>query len=323
MRSGLGCSAGLALAGALGPGCASAQPAPDPPPAFVFQNSPWVNLHHLLRAEARREVYAAELVVATEGLGAEERRAWRAALDAYRGLAERSLLHDEGLVRINVALAGLADARELPPDLLDPPLAAALAGAAPIYRERVWPAQQRVNDAWIERTARALEPHAAALVAALAEAYRIDWPAVPVLIDVTPETGRMLAYTTQAAPPGFAGLATIAPVSGLDVATAVELVLHEASHVVDHELVAMIDGESARQGLEPPPELWHAVLTLTAGELVRRELGAAGTYRADLGRDHPAYLPALERNWQAYLDGEVSLERALTGLVREAAAAVP
>ena len=293
--------------------CASAPRAHTP--ELVFRNNFWVNLHHFVRAEARREAYGADPVLAVDGLSDEERADWRAALDAYRGIAQRPLLFDEELVRINVALAEVPDVDSLPDGWVDPELTLALNRAAPIYRVRLWPGFERRNAGWIARTRAAVEPHWPALAAALASAYRTEWPADPILVDVTPETGRAVAYTTQAAPRGFGGLVTIAPLEELAEPALAELLAHEVSHVVDHVLVDWIVAESARQGVAPPPDLWHALLTQTAGVVSARELGASGTFEEDLARDFPAYVPALERHWLGYLEGTLPFERALHDLV--------
>ncbi len=49
--------------------------------------------------------------------------------------------------------------------------------------------------------------------------------------------------------------------------------------------------------------------------------GAAGTFREDLARGFPAYGPALDAHWMPYLDGDLTLEAALRGLVSAAALA--
>ncbi len=312
-------SAKLALALLLVPSCASTADSVVRPPRFVFQNSFWVDLHHFLRAEARRQARGEELRVSGGELHDEQRAAWARALEPYRDLARRSLLFDEELVRINAALAGVGDADVLPAGIVPGELARALETAAPIHRAHAWPERRSENAAWIEGARSELEPHAVALTDAVANAYRVRWPEAPILVDVTRDTGRDLAYTTQVAPSGYAGLVTIRPLAG-DTALVVEYLLHEASHVVDEVLTRWVDEESARQGFASPPDLWHAILFYTAGELTRRELGQAGTFREDLERGFPAYLPALDRHWRPYLDGASPLEAALHGLVQATAA---
>lgn len=293
-------------------------------PAFVFQSHPWVNLHHFLRAEARRAARGAKVDLAPQELSEGELVAWSAGLDAYAGFAQRSLLFDEELVALHVALAGVApETRVLPPDVTErigEPLARALEGALPIFLERRWPARTRANEAWIAATRPEVERVAGSVLPAIARALEVPWPSQPILVDVTSETGPNLAYTTSAAPPGYAGLAAISPtVSG---AAAVECAFHEAMHVLDAGLVRWVEEESARQGIEPPPELWHALLFYTAGELTRRALGRAGTFREDLERGFAADLPALDAHWLPYLDGVEPLDVALRGVVREAAVAL-
>lgn len=316
------CSLAVLVAGLLGCATELAQGrvrSTEPVPRFVFQNNCWSNLHHFLRAEARRRARGAELEQPLEELGAEEREPWLRALEVYRPLAQRSLLFDEGMVRVHVALAGLGADEPPPHELLGLELAGALEGAAPVFRARVWPARARGNDEWIERTRPAVERIAAEVTDALAGACQLAWPRAPILIDVTPETGPDLAYTTSSAPPGFAGLATINPSVAAGSPAAIECVFHEAAHVLDAELVRWVEEESARQGVEPPEDLWHALLFYNAGVFTARALGEAGTYREDLERGFRAFLPALDEAWQPYLEGALPFSAALSEVVRSTA----
>src|SRR5260370_651352 len=101
---------------------------------FRFQNNFWVNLHHFVRAEARRRALGAAPVLALASLSDSERVAWTAALDAYAELANKSLIFDSGLVAINNALAIRQDEARLPARLIDPAVTVALNRAAPVFR---------------------------------------------------------------------------------------------------------------------------------------------------------------------------------------------
>src|SRR5262245_40171471 len=302
--------------------CASTGEGAEPRPRFVFQDGFWVNLHHFVRAEARRRERGAELVQPLAELEPGEREAWERALDAYRGLARRSLPFAGGMVQIHVALSAADLEGRLPPELEDAELEAALEEAAPVFRAHGWPLRSRANDDWIQRTRPAVERVAEQVTADMAAALRLDWPAEPVLVDVTPETGPNLAYTTDVAPPGFAGMATIDPSVAGGSAAAVECVFHEALHVVDARLVRWVEVESSRLGVAPPTDLWHAMLSYTAGVFTERALGESGTYREDLAREFPRILPGLDEYWKPYLDGELPLAEALRQLVSAAARSV-
>src|SRR4051794_16081345 len=71
---------------------------------FRFQDNFWVNLHHFVRAEARRRAFNAPLVMPTSALSEVERTAWSSAVDAYADLAQLDLVFDERLISINKAL---------------------------------------------------------------------------------------------------------------------------------------------------------------------------------------------------------------------------
>jgi hypothetical protein len=89
-----------------------------------------------------------------------------------------------------------------------------------------------------------------------------------------------------------------------------EILFHEASHLLDEQLVAAM-GDAGQ------PVLWHAVLFTLTGEIVRRELGPAYVPYAEhneLWRRSPdwtAARPAMLRAIPDYLDGKLTLRAAL------------
>jgi hypothetical protein len=297
---------------------------------FRFQNNFWVNLHHFVRAEARRRTIGADPVLALSSLSDSERVDWTAALDAYAELVNKSLVFDASLVATNNALAVRKGEGKLPAGLVDPAITAALNRAAPVFRAHVWPEVRRANEAWIAQFRTLAEQHATKLFPALAGAYHVTWPKSPVLVDTSIETGPTLAYTTGG-PPGTAGHTTIAPTKTQDLSVAIETLFHEASHVVDDQITRAVEAEGVRQHVKPLPDLWHGIIFFTAGELVRRELGKAGDatyqpYAVRFGvweRGWQTIHAALEKEWLPYLNGKVSYEKALAGLVAAGSTAQP
>jgi hypothetical protein len=293
--------------------------------SFEFQNNFWVNLHHFVRGEARRRSVGLTLNLPPAELNDKERPVWTKALDAYASLAKEDLVFSEPLVRINKALATMSG-DSLPPGVVDPKIAAALESAAPIYRAHLWDRHRRANAEWIEKYAPIARQHSASVTKALAAAYRVSWPTQPILVDVACEAGPNLAYTTGG-PPGTAGHTVIAASQVSDPDVAFETVFHEASHTVDDEIVKYVDREAESQHVKAPPELWHAVIFYTVGEIVRRERGkqndpAYKTYADRAGvynrGEWPKLHAALQRDWQPYLDGKATFEDALHKLVRDA-----
>ena len=151
-------------------GAAGQSVAASASPVFEFHSGFWVNLHHFLYLQGRLERARAQGDAAegkigapfdspasVEGMTAEERRAWQAAVQTYAdSWSSRDLLLSNQMVLINDRLAELEDC----PDLagksavectsgIVPELVTALDEAAPIYRRRWWPEQDRMNRAWI------------------------------------------------------------------------------------------------------------------------------------------------------------------------------
>lgn len=298
--------------------------AAETPAPFRFQNNFWVNLHHFVRTEARRRAFDAPLVMPMSALSEAERATWNAAVDAYADLAKLDLVFDDRLIRINDALASQSEAATLPEGLVEPGVLAALNRAAPVYRAHLWPEHRRRNEEWIATTRPLVEQHAPALIRALADAYHVQWPTEPFLVDASCEAGPNNAYTTGG-PPGLAAHTVIAPTNLSEPAVALEIVFHEASHSVGLQITQHVNAEAARQGVKPLPNLWHGIIFYTTGELVKRELHkekdpSYQPYAYRFGVYDQGWQPiraGLERDWQPYLDGKVDFPHALAKLVAD------
>jgi hypothetical protein len=201
----------------------------------------------------------------------------------------------------------------------------ALNSAAPIYRTRVWPARQRDNEAWIASAKLLLVRHETTAKSTLARIYRVDWLSDSILVDVVGEVGPNSAITHDG-PPGFSAHTQASAGSSRNTGdAALELLFHEATHAapVEGHIQSMIQEECARQKSQVPENLWHAMIMFTSGAVARQELAKSGNgeyvpYAYRYNQYTPVERSALERDWQPYLDGKVSLEQALHDLVRDA-----
>lgn len=302
----------LMLALVLIPGCGSmggSAPSAVPPaaePLFELHRGFWLNLHQRLH-------YAATARRPPEG---PQEAAWKAAVDLYRRKfgedGAMGLLFNAELVALSRRLSALGSAPEL--SGVEPELAAYLAAAAELVRGD-WPREDEAHRAWIAALEPLLARHGGALRSALEKAYQASWPATPIRVDVSRWAGAVGAYTVLDPPyitvssgdPSYAGEA------------ALEMIFHEASHALIETVSQRLRAEATKQGRRPPRDLWHAVLFYSTGEIVRRRLGPSYVPYAEKnglweGAWGP-FKPALERDWQPYLDGKVDLDTAVSALV--------
>jgi hypothetical protein len=291
---------------------------------FSFQNNFWVNLHQFLHAEAGRRAAGQGLRFEPSNLPAAERGAWEEALTVYGPISKRDHVRDTGLIAVNDALSQVEG--DTLPSTIEPAIAAALTRAAPVYRVRLWPEHRRANQAWIASMRPTVERIAPTLTVQLAQAYHAAWPSQPILVDVSHSAGRFGAYTTLQFGRAFAGHATVSSFDeGSDGEMGVETVFHEASHTIGPSIMRMIAAEARSQNVAQPPNLWHALIFYTTGELVRRALGKTGDshylpYAYRFNVYEKGMLPdrgSLEKNWQPWLDARVPFEEALRDLVRD------
>jgi len=314
------------------------------PPIIEFHSGFWVNLHHFLYLQARRRgsgdareafaqpEYASALP--SGDLTPAERAAWNAALDVYsKDWAQRNLLQNGDMIIANNRLVELEDCADIsahaPPACaagLRADLVTALTEAAPVYRAHWWTAQDRENRGWIDGVTPLIHSMGSDLATQLVRIYRQPWPAARLRVDVSWYAGPEGSYTTLI-PPHITIASHDARNQGL---FAFEMLFHEASHTLAGALNEDIERRCRDLGKPIPRDLWHAVLFYTTGELVRREIAASPALASTNGAasytpyairnglyDHgwSAYEVALERFWQAYLDGKLDFDTAIARIV--------
>jgi hypothetical protein len=185
--------------------------------------------------------------------------------------------------------------------------------AAPVYRNHFWPDQSQRNLKWIAAVQPLVTALGSSMASRLADVYRVDWPAAPIVVDASFEAGADGGYTTDG-PMGTAAHTVIQTSdAGYQAEAGFEMVFHEACHTqaIEQALTTAVDAEAARQNVKAAPNLWHAIIFYTAGEFARRELQKNGIadyqpYAIRNGVRDRGWQPlreALERDWQPYLDG--------------------
>ncbi len=284
---------------------------------WELHSSFWMSLHQTLMADAVRST-PREL----PGLSPEERSAWSEAVAAYRTAGgSGDMTFASPMAITNDGLTQLADDATEP--LIDAPLAEALKRAAPIYRAHGWAADDKANRFFMDYAAAMLRDAGEELVKAHERVYRADWPK-RILVYVAPYAGPFGAYTMV----GRAG-GVITTMSSRDTGyqglRALEMLLHESSHAVVNPnrgtVAAAIATAAKRRGIDPPHDLWHAILFATSSELTRRLLAERGAAQyvpssEDLfTRAWPKYRKPVETYWFAYLDGQGTLEDAIDKVV--------
>jgi hypothetical protein len=317
---------------------ANGQAEVDRTPHFVFYSSELFNLHQFLyqcaktldRRERMRTARGAVEVLemdAVDGLQGDERATWFAALEFYRSdVIARDLLFDGDMYALKHQLASIDD-----PDgdwnwpvELDASYEHALRAALPVYRARFWKQHDGGNREWTASAVKGLARYEASLVERMTSAYGGEWPDEPMRVDVCAYANWAGAYTTGG-PPHITLASTDAESQGH---AALEVLVHEASHT--RELFSGLRGELfaayETAGREPPSDLWHLFIFLTAGDSVERVLAADGVdHYAHYGDRTGLYLranwaqlyPRVQPAWSAYLAAEIERAVALERIVGE------
>ena len=128
---------------------------------FEFQSPFWLDLHHRLYAESGR-------VKVEHQMPPEAQQRWHAALAAYR-----ELYPERNLATLFRSDAAQATRRALDGDdvsRVDPKLRAILQAVAPVYREHIWPSDQKADARFIEALQPLLAKHGATVAKNMAAA---------------------------------------------------------------------------------------------------------------------------------------------------------
>lgn len=314
---------------------------------FDFHSNFWLNLHHFLYEQARLRAHddvtlggGGKTSSSSYHFETEASPAWHAALDYYAtNFIGKNLLFDFQLAAINNRLAEL----ESCPDITNRATPACVSGlpgdlqsvleaAAPVYRLRWWPEQDRANRLWIASVLPLVREMGQPLANQLAEVYQSPWPRAPILVDVTLYAGPYGAYTTLE--PVHTMVSSIDPrnadISGLEV------VFHEASHALAKPVSDRIASDCRELNKPIPRDLWHALIFYTTGVLVERALEnpvfpakssvappplhSYTPYAVRNGlyeRDWQSYLRVLESSWLPYLNGRVPFDSAIERMVTQ------
>lgn len=289
---------------------------------FVFHSRFSMNLVDRLKRTAHGlELPGAECL---ETLPPDQRTAWDGAIETFREL----FVDDEGgrrrTIFLRLELAGLGDQVRggLPP--MSEEVEGLLDAAAPAYRTCWWDADDAANRRWIGALVSLLREMEEEVATRLAEAYRTPWHDGKIPVDVVPWVSRQGANTI-----GPAHILITSSSEAHRGNAALESVFHEASHTI----IGPDEGEPSRQlreasrrlGLEVPDGLWHVLIFHTTGEVVQ------GTIAERTAEEYLPYLYAtglferawpelrepVEEWWGAYLDGRISMSRAVEGMLEE------
>jgi hypothetical protein len=289
---------------------------------YRLQSNPWVNLHQRLIHEVRFKTPP------PQALAGERLSTWKKAVESYRiFIGDRHPIFDEGLIRLNAALS-----KTKTPKLgsIAKAASAPLEAAMPLYRSVQWEEDDRVNRFWMAVAEPLLASAGEELAQAHTKAYGLPFP-TRILVDVSAFAWEFGAYTVGGRGSAHAVISSTDP--GYQGFAALEALMHEPSHAIVAPASGAIGSDLSRAaaelGVTPRPNLWHAILFYTSGELTRRWLVSHGVsdYRPYIlgmyERGFRGFRQPLETHWQAYLDGKTSREAAVRQILIETTPARP
>lgn len=283
---------------------------------WELHNSFWMSLHQTLMRDA-----SSGNARDTSALTPEQRATWDRAVGVYRKNAGRgSITFAEAMRNLQNQLVLVAD--DATKAGIKGPLAGAIAEAAPVYRSHWWTADHTANRFLLGYLATMLRDGGEELVRMHETVYGEEFPK-RLRIDITPYAEPFGAYSH---PLGNGFVITIASRNiGNHGLNALEIALHESSHSIvspwEGRVSDALKKASAKFSIEPPRDLWHAILFATTSELTKRALAGRGVTQYTplaedlLTRAWPKYREPIEKHWNPYLAGTGTLEETLEKIV--------
>ena len=299
-------------------------------PHFAFHSDFATNLNQTLIADfvARRDGGAALFASGADKacfdrLPAAARDGWARAVEYYR--TNRSTPGQRILLRLE--LGGVVDRRRVESAddraLLDE-FARARSDADAAYRTCVWPAQDRVNRAWVSRLQPLLRAYETQLADQLPKLFQVAWPDLPLRVDVVDYVGFSGGNTVHADSGRYHVLVSSTSPENQGFG-ALEVVFHEAAHSLANPggpLSNALTTAAMNAGVTLPPDVLHQVQFFLVGEAVRRLLERQGQaytpmmYAMNLFSDGSR--GAARRIWPPYVDGTRTLDQAAADLAAAA-----
>jgi hypothetical protein len=309
-----------------------------PLPVFELHSGFWMNLHHTLYQQARRQrdkQGSAPKAVPASRLSDTEQRAWDAAVAYYAAnYSGKDLLFSTEMILLKNQLGDFEDCDELAGASkktcdagLPPKITQVLDSAAPVYRAHWWPEHDRANRKWIAAVSPLVRNRGLELAQRLTDIYQTKWPVEKIRVDVSPYANSVGAYTTL--DPLRVTISSTDPRN--QGSAALEVLFHEASHGIAEPVQAAIVRECRQRDKPIPRDLWHALIFYTTGEVIRPVMisSSAGADGGVTGADYTPYavreglytrgwddyLKLLTRFWEPYLEGKSTFDDAIARMV--------
>jgi len=195
----------------------------------------------------------------------------------------------------------------------------------PVYQNYVWPDQQKINHAWIRNAETKLKHYGIEIEHQLKSAF--DTTLIPTTHQIDLVDFIENGATTSGRSPN-----TLISSTNLEYRDwfALEMVFHEIAHTYASGKASPLRKTIAKtfnkEVLQRHQMIWHAIHFYTVGFVVKAVLSKAepgyptyGVQNNVYDRSWSVYLPLIETHWTKYLQGQLSMEKALESIAADLA----
>jgi hypothetical protein len=231
-----------------------------------------------------------------------------------RTSSRQDAVFDTELVATGQALARAGNATTLSGAGVTTQLTDILERAAPIYRKAWWEAHERANANRERQVEDLVRLHGPEVLMFVTHVYQEAWPSDGYPVQFVAWANWAGAFST-----GDRHLVVSSLDPGGSDASGLETLFHESMHQWDRAIQRRINAAADRIQKRVTGPLSRAMIFYTAGEAVRRVIpghqpaaDTFGIWRTGMSN----FKAALDAAWKPYLDGQGTLDEALTAVVK-------
>ncbi len=290
---------------------------------FAFYSNFWINMHHFLynmtqALEKEKIGTPADYQIFIPLTNKEKKVVNRCIAYYQKEMIDKDLLFNGKMYDIKRYLIQFDEKGPLIKGEIDPVFVETANAFQKIYLKYYWKEHHAHNLKSLNQNVELLKTYEEAALSRLAELAQATWPEGLYRVDLTFYSNWAGAYTTNNPTHIVFGTQE----SGM-AGDWIELIFHEASHSIISsrrgQVAELIKTASENLDKKPARNLWHSILFYLAGK-VTQDLLAADNISYEIfmiresifDRHHEALIKYLD----PYIKGEVSLEKAVSNLVK-------
>ncbi|EZH73026.1 hypothetical protein ATO12_18595 [Aquimarina atlantica] len=292
---------------------------------FEFHNNFWINLHfYLYETAAASYKKPLDKVVKKEvwqKLSQKEKVVFQKTITYYKDHIDLKNHFNQELIGFRKWITNYNEQDVLPESEFEILFIKNLNEFKPIYSTHFWKTHRQINTDKLQENIDLIKKTENIVISRMAKIAQVKWQDTKIRIDLSIKSPGGGAFTLSRVPSSIV-LSTVANYPEI-AGDWVETLFHEASHTVikgrKGAIAESINSVSEKLKVEPPKNLWHAILFYTAGKVSQEAFLEQGINEYTLYMDRENvfsfYQHAIHKYFPPYLTNEVDLDIAIENII--------